>query len=97
MSVQELPANSTMKDLMDRMGFGSSRWGSPFGLYSKEELRPSLNHEPVAHILCKLEMGDVVQLTPALPKEWLTEYRERIRRMYDRGISSPVTGRGWRN
>jgi hypothetical protein len=30
-------------------------------------------------------MGDVVELTPALPHKSLTEYREEIQRMYERG------------
>ena len=30
-------------------------------------------------------MGDVVELTPALPHESLPNYREEIQRMYDRG------------
>ncbi|KAL6000016.1 putative GTP diphosphokinase rsh2, chloroplastic [Asimina triloba] len=81
MSVQEFPANSTMVDLLERVGPGSSRW-SPYKFPVKEELRPRLNHEPVSDPTCKLKMGDVVELTPAIPDESLTEYREEIKRMY---------------
>ncbi|XP_052182274.1 probable GTP diphosphokinase RSH2, chloroplastic [Diospyros lotus] len=86
MSVEELPANSTVLDLMERAGQGSSRW-SPYRFPVKEELRPRLNHEPVSDPSCKLEMGDVVELTPALPDKSLVEYREEIQRMYDRGLT----------
>lgn len=86
MSVQEFPANSTVKDLLERAGRGSSRW-TPYGFPLKEELRPRLNHEPVSDPNCKLRMGDVIELTPAIPHKSLTEYREEIQRMYDRGVS----------
>ena len=91
MSVQEFPANSTIMDLLERTGRGSSRW-SPYGFPIKEELRPRLNHEAVNDPTCKLKMGDVVELTPAIPDKSLTEYREEIQRMYERGLS--VTGKG---
>ncbi|KAL3375705.1 hypothetical protein AABB24_006926 [Solanum stoloniferum] len=84
MSVQEFAANSTVKDLLERAGRGSSRW-TPYGFPLKEELRPRLNHEPVSDPNCKLRMGDVIELTPAIPHKSLTEYREEIQRMYDRG------------
>ncbi|TMX03873.1 probable GTP diphosphokinase RSH2, chloroplastic [Solanum pennellii] len=86
MSVQEFAANSTVKDLLERAGRGSSRW-TPYGFPVKEELRPRLNHEPVSDPNCKLRMGDVIELTPAIPHKSLTEYREEIQRMYDRGVS----------
>ncbi|XP_004235545.1 probable GTP diphosphokinase RSH2, chloroplastic [Solanum lycopersicum] len=86
MSVQEFAANSTVKDLLERAGRGSSRW-TPYGFPMKEELRPRLNHEPVSDPNCKLRMGDVIELTPAIPHKSLTEYREEIQRMYDRGVS----------
>lgn len=86
MSVQEFAANSTVKDLLERAGRGSSRW-TPYGFPLKEELRPRLNHEPVSDPNCKLRMGDVIELTPAIPHKSLTEYREEIQRMYDRGVS----------
>lgn len=82
MSVQELPANLTVRDLMERVGQGNFRW-SPDGFPVKEELRPRLNHEPVGDPTCKLKMGDVVELTPAIPVKALTEYREQIQRMYN--------------
>ncbi|KAK6914683.1 hypothetical protein RJ641_019800 [Dillenia turbinata] len=102
MSVQEFPANSTVRDLLERAGRGSSRW-TPFGFPLKEELRPRLNHEPVNDASCRLKMGDVVELTPALPDKSLIEYREEIQRMYDRGLSVSAIGSvptsrvGWRS
>ncbi|KAG4199330.1 hypothetical protein ERO13_A05G140000v2 [Gossypium hirsutum] len=91
MSVQEFPANSTMMDLLERATLGNSRW-SPFGFTVKEELRPRLNHEPVNDPTCRLKMGDVVELTPAIPDKSLTEYREEIQRMYNSGL--PVSSAG---
>lgn len=84
MSVQELPTNSTMMDLLETAGRRSSRWTS-YRFPVKEELRPRLNHEAVSDPSCKLKMGDVVELTPAIPNKSLIQYREEIRRMYDRG------------
>ncbi|KAI4355427.1 hypothetical protein L6164_004203 [Bauhinia variegata] len=84
MSVQEFPANATVMDLLERAGRGSSRW-TPYRFPLKEELRPRQNHEPVSDPTSKLKMGDVVELTPAIPDKSLTEYREEIQRMYDRG------------
>lgn len=84
MSVQELPANSSVMDLLERAGGGSCRWSS-FGFSMKEELRPRLNHEAVSNPSCKLKMGDVVELTPAIPDKSLPVYREEIQRMYDKG------------
>ncbi|XP_011069453.1 probable GTP diphosphokinase RSH2, chloroplastic [Sesamum indicum] len=91
MSVQELPANSSVMDLLETTGRGSSRWTS-YGLPVKADLRPRLNHEPVSDPTCKLKMGDVVELTPTIPDKSLTVYREEIQRMYDQGrsISSAV-------
>lgn len=86
MSVQEFPANATVLDLMERTGRGSFRW-TPYGFPVKEELRPRLNNEPVSDPTCKLKMGDVVELTPAIPDKSLTEYREEIQRMYNRGVT----------
>jgi hypothetical protein len=70
----------------------------------KEELRPRLNHRPVYDVTCKLKMGDVVELTPAIPDKSLSDYREEIQRMYERG-SAPVSSTvpavsgtvGWRS
>ncbi|KAJ6917859.1 Retrovirus-related Pol polyprotein from transposon RE1 [Populus alba x Populus x berolinensis] len=89
MSVQEFPANSTVMDLLERAGRTSSRW-SPYGFPVKEELRPRLNHRPLYDVTCKLKMGDVVELTPAIPDKSLSGYREEIQRMYERG-SAPVS------
>ncbi|KAL3632067.1 putative GTP diphosphokinase rsh2, chloroplastic [Castilleja foliolosa] len=86
MSVHEFPANSSVKDLLHRSGRGISVWPS-YGYPVKEELRPRLNHEPVSDPTRKLKMGDVVELTPAIPDKSLTEYREEIQRMYDRGLT----------
>ncbi|GKD54855.1 hypothetical protein Tco_1288242, partial [Tanacetum coccineum] len=47
-SVQEFPANSTVKDVLNIAGHGSSSRYSPYGFYLKQELRPTLNHEPVS-------------------------------------------------
>lgn len=90
MSVQEFPANSTIMDLMERCGRGDSRRTSN-GFPIKEDLRPKVNHERVNDPKCKLKMGDVVELTPAIPDKSLTECREEIQRMYDRGstVSNP--------
>ncbi|KAL5755562.1 hypothetical protein ACOSQ2_020308 [Xanthoceras sorbifolium] len=101
MSVQELPPNSTVMDLLERAGRGSTRW-SPYGFPMKEELRPRLNHEPVGDPSCKLKMGDVIELTPAIPDKSWTEYREEIQRMYERGLAStgPAAATrmaGWRS
>jgi hypothetical protein len=92
MSVQELPPNSTVLDLMERAGVSSPRW-SPYSFPLKEELRPRVNHKPINDPNLKLSMGDVVELTPALPHKSLTEYREEIQRMYERGGFALATTR----
>lgn len=98
MSVQEFPPNATVMDLLERVGRVNSKW-SPYRFPVKEELRPTLNHEPVKDPTLKLKMGDVVHLTPAIPDESLTQYREEIQRMYDRGqrvsgkVATTVAGR----
>ncbi|KAM7253443.1 hypothetical protein ACFE04_021597 [Oxalis oulophora] len=105
MSVQEFPASSTMGDLLERAGRGSSKGSPTFGFPLNEELRPRLNHEPVTDPTCKLKMGDVVELTPAIPDKSLREYRKEIQRMYNRGLtvsnmnSIPRTRKvvGWRS
>lgn len=91
MSVQEFPANSTVLDLMERVRQGNFRW-TPYGFPVKEELRPRLNHEPVIDPTCNLKMGDVVELTPAIPVKALTEYREQFQRMYDTGLTVSSSG-----
>ncbi|CAK7356518.1 unnamed protein product [Dovyalis caffra] len=104
MSVQEFSSNSTVMDLLERAGRVSSR-SSPYGFPVKEELRPRLNHRPVCDVACKLKMGDVVELTPAIPDKSLSDYREEIQRMYERGSAtasgshaSAVSGTvGWRS
>ncbi|XP_020589804.1 probable GTP diphosphokinase RSH2, chloroplastic [Phalaenopsis equestris] len=86
MSVHELPEKSTVMDVLEKAGRGGTRWSScsfPF----KEELRPKLNHKPVSDPSQKLKMGDVVELTPAIPDKSLVEYREEIQRMYNSGLS----------
>ncbi|KAF6162432.1 hypothetical protein GIB67_017320 [Kingdonia uniflora] len=102
MSVQEFLPNSTVMDLLDRVGRANLRWSS-YGFPVKEELRPRLNREPVNDVTRKLKMGDVLQLTPAIPDKSLTEYREEIQRMYDRdrGLLVSTSGSssrgGWRS
>lgn len=91
MSVQELCANSTVLDLLERVGRASCRL-STYRFPLKEELRPRLNHKPVSDPNCKLRMGDVIELTPAIPDKYLTEYREEIQRMYDRGLTVSSMG-----
>ncbi|KAJ3677114.1 hypothetical protein LUZ60_002838 [Juncus effusus] len=92
MSVHEFPANSTVRDLLERVGAASSIW-SPYGFPLKEELRPRVNHQPINDLTLKLNMGDVVDLTT---NKSLTEFREEIQRMYDGG--SMVSGsKGWGN
>lgn len=86
MSVQEFPANSSVMDVLETAGRDSSRRTS-YGFPVKEELRPRLNYAPVSNPMCKLKMGDVVELTPAIPDKSLTVYREEIKRMYDKGIT----------
>ncbi|GKC78001.1 probable GTP diphosphokinase RSH2, chloroplastic [Tanacetum coccineum] len=87
MSVQEFPGNSTLKEVLNIPGHGSSSRYSPYGFSLNQELRPRLNHEPVSDPSCKVKMGDVIELTPRIPDKSLTEYREEIQRMYDRGHS----------
>lgn len=104
MSVKEFPMNSTMMDLLEMTGHGSPHWKS-YGVPMKEELRPRLNHHPVSDPTCKLKMGDVIELTPAIPDKSLVEYREEIQRMYNRGptvsTSAPAATStsvvGWRS
>lgn len=95
MSVQEFPANSTVSDLLDRAGRGSSRC-SPYRFPLKQELRPRLNHEPISDPTRKLMMGDVIELTPSIPDKCLTECREEIQRMYDRDLIVSAKA-GWRS
>ncbi|CAM8944230.1 unnamed protein product [Rhodiola kirilowii] len=95
MSVQELPANSTIMDLMAKVG-GSSKW-LHYGIPVKEELRPRLNRKSVTDPSCKLKMGDLVELSPSIADKSLTEYREEIQRMYNSGLAVSQTMGGWRN
>ncbi|ERN11282.1 hypothetical protein AMTRI_Chr04g180100 [Amborella trichopoda] len=90
MAVQELPANSTVMDLLESVGRGSL---TPYRvLPMKEELRPRLNNRVVSDPARRLRMGDLVDLTPAIPDKSLTECREEIRRMFARDLT--VSGRG---
>lgn len=92
MSVQEFQANSTLMDLLERTGHGITQ--TRYGFTVKEDLRPQLNRQPVSNLTCKLKMGDVVEVTPAIPNKSLTEYREEIQRMYDRGPATAAAGAG---
>ncbi|XP_076926769.1 putative GTP diphosphokinase RSH2, chloroplastic [Bidens hawaiensis] len=78
MSVQEFPANSTVKDVV---GYG----------FPVKEVMLKVNCELVNDINCKLRMGDVVELGPKILDRSLTEYREEIQRMYE--IGQPATSR----
>lgn len=81
MTVQELPPNSTVKDLLDKIAYGSSPFTS-YGLPIQEDLRPRVNHKTVSDPCQKLKMGDLVELTPSIPHTSLTEYRKEISRMF---------------
>lgn len=81
MTVQELPPNSTVKDLLDKIAYGGSPFTS-YGLPIQEELRPRVNHKTVSDPCQKLKMGDLVELTPSIPHTSLTEYRKEISRMF---------------
>uniref|UniRef100_A0A0D6QY13 GTP diphosphokinase n=1 Tax=Araucaria cunninghamii TaxID=56994 RepID=A0A0D6QY13_ARACU len=83
MTVQELPPNSTVKDMLEKMGNDNLPFIS-YGVPIKEELRPRLNHATVNDLNQKLKMGDLVELTPSIPVKSLPEYREEIRRMFDK-------------
>ncbi|KAK8921529.1 hypothetical protein KSP39_PZI020753 [Platanthera zijinensis] len=88
MSVHELPANSTVADVLEHAGRSGSKW-TPCSFPFKEELRPRVNRKPVRDPHQKLRMGDVVELTPAISDESLVECREEIQRMYDGGLAIP--------
>jgi hypothetical protein len=94
MVVHEFPAKSTINDLLESVGVTKSIW-SPYRFPRKEELRPRVNNQPISDLTQKLNMGDVVELTPKLPHKSLPEYREEIQRMYDGGLT--ISGRGWGN
>nr|GEX63883.1 probable GTP diphosphokinase RSH2, chloroplastic [Tanacetum cinerariifolium] len=72
MSVLEFPANTTVKDVLDRVREGSYRW-SPYRFLGKQELIAKLNHEAVSDPIGKLRMGDVVDLTPKIHDKSLIE------------------------
>lgn len=94
MSVRELPAHSTAMDLLKSSGSTgacSKRWNQHGDFPVKEEMRPRLNRQPLADPTRKLRMGDMVELNPTLPDRALTEYREEIRRMYDKGVAAATT------
>lgn len=62
MSVQEFPANTSVMDMLEKAGRGST----PYGFPVKEELRPKINHVPVTDPSCKLKMDGDVELTPTI-------------------------------
>ncbi|GKB35162.1 probable GTP diphosphokinase RSH2, chloroplastic [Tanacetum coccineum] len=72
MSMQEFQANSTVKDVLNIAGHGSSSSYSPYRFSLKQELRPRLNHDPVSDPSCRVKMGDVIELTPRIPFKSLT-------------------------
>lgn len=87
MSVLEFPAESTLLNLMVRVGGGGSR-GSPCNFPMKfDDLKPRVNCEPTSDLSQKLKMGDVVELTPTLLHKSLTKYREEIQRMYEQELT----------
>lgn len=94
MSVHEFPANSTVNDLLERVGEARSIW-STYCFEIKEELRPRVNNQPVSDPNQKLNMGDMIELTPKLPHKSLPEYRGEMQRMYDGNLMT--SGRGWGN
>lgn len=99
MSVRELPANSTVTDLLESAGrarASSKSWAQYGGFLVKEDTRPRLNRQQVLDPSYKLRMGDVVELTPTLADRALTEYREEFQRMYDGSVAATtaVVGRG---
>ena len=73
MTVQELPPNSIVKDLLDIITYGSSPFTSN-GLLIQEELRPIVNHKIVSDPCQKMEVGDLVELTLSIPHTFLIEY-----------------------
>nr|GMD35457.1 probable GTP diphosphokinase RSH2, chloroplastic [Ipomoea batatas]GMD37162.1 probable GTP diphosphokinase RSH2, chloroplastic [Ipomoea batatas] len=79
----EFAAKLNSCDLLEKAGQESSGL-TPYGIPVKEELRPQLNQKPITDPTCKLKMGDVIQLTPAIPDKSLTYYRACI---YDRDLS----------
>ncbi|KAG0469906.1 hypothetical protein HPP92_016606 [Vanilla planifolia] len=92
MSVQELPPNTTIMDMMERSGRVNLQDKQPYSFPMKEELRPRVNRQPVSDPNLKLRLGDVVELTPAIPDKSLIEYREEIKRMYDHGLAISAPG-----
>ncbi|KAL9267055.1 putative GTP diphosphokinase RSH2, chloroplastic [Drosera capensis] len=93
MSVQEFPKDSTMMDLLERVGLGGL-WRTTHGHPFKTELRPRLNHKPIGDTSAKLRMGDVIELSPAISEESLVAYVEVIQRMYNAGHTPAAVGSG---
>ncbi|WOL09384.1 hypothetical protein Cni_G18137 [Canna indica] len=93
MTVQEFSTKSTVMDLLEKVGRGSTRWPG-YSFTVKEELRPRLNNQPISDPNQELRMGDLVELTPVISDRSLTEYREEIQRMYDKDLSVSGTVAG---
>ncbi|CAN6168785.1 unnamed protein product [Urochloa humidicola] len=76
MSVQELPKNSTILDLLKR----SSNYGTP--------LKLRLNCQVVHNWNQELKMGDVLELIPSTPCKYRTHTRE-FHQMFDHRLAVP--------
>lgn len=81
MVVQELPGGSTVADLLQRR-VTEDCFAATCGMAFCEELHPRVNHKVVDNIQQVLQMGDLVEMTSLIPDVSLTEYRNRIKRMY---------------
>lgn len=90
MVVQELPAGSTVADLLHKRCIEDS-FVATGGVGFCEELGPRVNHKVVEDIQQILRMGDLVEMTPLIPNTSLVEYRNKIKRMY--GDTVPQDGR----
>lgn len=81
MHVQELPGGSTVADLLHRTATEDVP-ASASGIVFLEELRPKVNHEAVKDSQQVLKMGDLVELVPSIPGTSISEYREKLKRIF---------------
>jgi hypothetical protein len=75
MMVRELPGDSTLADLLERITDEEKIVGG-----DAVEGRPRVNHNEVEDIHQKLQMGDLVEMVPEKSFDY---YREEFMRMYD--------------